>query len=439
MNFFYSLFLLAILLPQFSNYPQTLFNEEPLVRVRIIYSLDSLNITFNSEWKLYDSINKISLDFFESDSISLSISDNLIILKNTKPESSITLNKISLKNFLESGTLIIKNVPYGIGWWWEGNEDRVYEGDFDIYINADKKFDVIITLPLEKYLCGVVPYEIGSDAPPEALKAQVIAARSETVEALITKKYTGDNFDLCADVECQVFAGNNKRTAITDQAVYDTRGLCLFYGDDVIGAYYASNCGGISENVENVWPERSGSVPYWSSHFDSDKELPFNPQSNPEEWIESNPDVYCNPYFHPDLPSWSKNNFRWQVEMTVKELTANINEIKNIGVVKDIIPVERGKSGRIIKAKFIGDVDSLILNSELEIRKIKKPPFRSSCFIVDKIISSDGNDKFLFKGAGWGHGVGMCQSGAVARAYSGQTFTEILNHYFQSTEIKKVY
>lgn len=439
MKFFYSLFLLAILLTQFSNYPQTLFNEEPLVRVRIIYSLDSLNITFNSEWKLYDSTSKFSLDFFKSDSISLSISDNLIFLKNPKPDSSIILNKISLKRFLESGTLKIKNVPYGIGWWWEGNEDRIYEGDFDIYINADKKFDVIITLPLEKYLCGVVPYEIGSDAPLEALKAQVIAARSETVEALITKKYTGDNFDLCADVECQVFAGNNKRTAITDQAVYDTRGLCLFYGADVIGAYYASNCGGISENVENVWPERSGSVPYWSSHFDSDNELSFNPQSNPEEWIESNPDVYCNPYFHPDLPSWSKNNFRWQVEMTFKELTANINEIKNIGVVKDIIPVERGKSGRIIKAKFIGDVDSLILNSELEIRKIKKPPFRSSCFIVDKIISPDGNDKFLFKGAGWGHGVGMCQSGAVARAYSGQTFTEILNHYFQSTEIKKVY
>ncbi len=439
MKFFYSLFLLAILLTQFSNYPQSLFNEEPLVRVRIIYSLDSLNITFNSEWKLYDSTSKFSLDFFKSDSISLSISDNLIFLKNPKPDSSITLNKISLKRFLESGTLIIKNVPYGIGWWWEGKEDRVYEGDFDIYINADKKFDVIITLPLEKYLCGVVPYEIGNDAPLEALKAQVIAARSETVEALITKKYSGENFDLCADVECQVFAGNNKRTLITDQAVYDTRGLCLFYGDDVIGAYYASNCGGMSENVENVWPERSGAVPYWSSHFDSDDELSFNPNENPSEWIESNPDVYCNPYFHPELPEWSKKNFRWQVEMNSEELTTNLNEIKKIGPIKEIIPITRGNSGRIIKAKFIGEIDSLELNSELEIRKIKKPPFRSSCFVVDKFVQSDGTKMFLFKGAGWGHGVGMCQSGAVARAYSGQTFTEILNHYFQQTEIKKVY
>ncbi|MFZ1518016.1 MAG: SpoIID/LytB domain-containing protein, partial [Ignavibacteriaceae bacterium] len=243
----------------------------------------------------------------------------------------------------------------------------------------------------------------------------------------------------CADVECQVFAGNNKRTTITDQAVQETRSLCLFYGNEVIGAYYASNCGGMSESVENVWPGRSGHVPYWSSHFDSDKEINYNPKNFPEDWIKSNPDVFCNPYFHTELPEWSKKNFRWQIEMTNDELSKNLNEIKEIGILNEIKILERGNSGRIIKARFLGSKDSLDLNSELEIRKIKKPPFRSSCFIFDKIITSDNSVLYRFNGAGWGHGVGMCQSGAIARAFSGQNFYQILKHYFPGTIIKGVY
>ncbi len=364
---------------------------------------------------------------------------NVIALNNFSNGSVNNFKHLVFKSESDSGTLKIKNVPYGIGWWWEGIEDRVYEGEIEISINENKKFDVIVILPLEKYLCGVVPYEIGSDAPLEALKSQVIAARSETVVALISGKYKGSNFDLCADVECQVFAGNNKRTIQTDKAVEETKGLCLFYGDEVIGAYYASNCGGMSEDVENVWPSRSGTVPYWSSHFDSGKELKYDPKNNPEEWIMSNPDVFCNSYFHPELPEWSKKNFRWQVEMTNDELSNNLNEIKEIGVLQEIQILERGNSGRIIKARFLGSKDSLELNSELEIRKIKKPPFRSSCFIYDKTFAADNSIIYKFNGAGWGHGVGMCQSGAVARAFSGQTYEQILNHYFPKTEIKSVY
>lgn len=437
-----SLLILIVLVllcyPKFTS-AQSIFPDEPIVRVRTIYTLDSLAITFNDAWRLIDSSSSKDLIFPNNDSLLFTIENNLIRIKNPSLSVNDSLLKINLQSFSDNGTLKIKNVPYGIGWWWEGTEDRIYEGEIEISVNENKKFDVIVILPLEKYLCGVVPYEIGNDAPLEALKAQVIAARSETIFALLSGKYKGNNFDLCADVECQVFAGNSKRTAITDQAVEETKGLCLFYGNDVIGAYYASNCGGISENVENVWPTRSDAVPYWSSHFDSDSDLNFDPKNNPKEWIESNPDVFCNPYFHPELPEWSKKNFRWQVEMTVEELSNNLNEIKEIGKVKEIIPIERGNSGRIIKAKFIGEKDSLELNSELEIRKIKKPPFRSSCFVVEKVIDDQLNEKFIFKGAGWGHGVGMCQSGAVARAFSGQNYEEILKHYFPQTEIKKVF
>ena len=416
-----------------------IFSDEPVIRVRIIYTLDSLNIIFNDEWTLTQDKSQEEIKIHKEDYLFFSIREESILIQSNSSDFINDYNKIILKSENSSSTLKIKNVPYGIGWWWQGIEDRVYEGEIEISINENHKFDVIVSLPLEKYLCGVVPYEIGSDAPIDALKSQVIAARSETVVALISGKYKGSNFDLCADVECQVFAGNNKRTIQTDKAVEETRGLCLFYGEEVIGAYYASNCGGMSENVENVWPSRSGTVPYWSSHFDSDKELKYDPKHNTEEWIMSNPDVFCNSYFHPELPEWSKKNFRWQVEMTNDELSKNLNEIKQIGVLQEIKIVERGNSGRIIKARFLGSEDSLDLISELEIRKIKKPPFRSSCFIYDKTFTSDSSIIYKFNGAGWGHGVGMCQSGAVARAFSGQTYQQILNHYFPKTEIKSVY
>jgi SpoIID/LytB domain protein len=380
-----------------------------------------------------------TIKIMKDDSLSIFMKNDSIIVNNFNANSIHNYHILSLKSEDPAGILKIKKVPYGIGWWWEGIEDRIYEGEIEISINENKKFDVIVTLPLEQYLCGVIPYEIGNDAPLEALKSQVIAARSETVVALITGKYKGSNFDLCADVECQVFAGNNKRTIQTDKAVEETRGLCLFYDDEVIGAYYASNCGGMSEDVENVWPDRSGAVPYWSSHFDSEEKLNYDPENNPDEWIKSNPDVFCNSYFHPELPEWSKKNFRWQVEMTNDELSSNLNEIKEIGTLKEIKIIERGNSGRIIKARFLGSEDSLELNSELEIRKIKKPPFRSSCFIFDKTFASDSSIIYKFNGAGWGHGVGMCQSGAVARAFSSQTYEQILNHYFPETEIKSVY
>ena len=441
MKYLLTLTLLIIIIP-FNNskiFSQYLFNEEPIVRVRIIYSLDSLRITFNDEWEMYNSDLSVNSILSKDDSLLFVLKSDSISIINYSTNINVIKDKVFLRATDSNSTIKIFDVPYGIGWWWQGAEDRIYEGDFVISANENNKLDVIISLPLEKYLCGVVPYEIGSDVPIEALKSQVIAARSETVTALISGKYKGNNFDLCADVECQVFAGNNKRTIQTDKAVEETEGLCLFYGDEVIGAYYASNCGGISENVENVWSSRSGSVPYWSSHFDSDSTLTFDPVNKAIEWIESNPDVYCNPSFHPELPSWSKNNFRWQVEISNDELTLNINKIKHIGTLKDIIILKRGNSGRIIKAKFIGAEDSLILNSELEIRKIKSPPFRSSCFVFEKEFNEDGIEFYKFKGAGWGHGVGMCQSGAVARAYTGQTFYQILKHYFPETTIKKVY
>ena len=117
----------------------------------------------------------------------------------------------------------IKNIPFGVGWWWENKEDRTYEGEFHFYVTNENKFEIVIHLPLEEYLKGVVPYEIGGDSPLEAIKAQAVAARSEAIMALTSNLYRGEHHDLTSDVECQVFSGNKKRTEVSNRAVVETK------------------------------------------------------------------------------------------------------------------------------------------------------------------------------------------------------------------------
>src|SRR5690606_33512984 len=134
----------------------------------------------------------------------------------------------------------------------------------EIRVTKEGKLNAIVILPLDEYLRGVVPSEIGSTSPPEALKVQAIAARGETLVALRTRKYAGDHYDICADVNCQVFSGTRNRSEQADAAIKATRGLALFHEGEPIGAYYASNCGGFSENAHFVWPDRHPDpVPYW--------------------------------------------------------------------------------------------------------------------------------------------------------------------------------
>lgn len=431
------LLMLSAALPHELKY---ILPEEPVLRIQIIYTLNKVDISFNSNWTLLDSERNTSIPFGTDDSISVRAEADRYIIQAKGNEYKNTADFLKLVSSDSSALLTIKDVPYGIGWWWEGREDRIYEGQFEIRRKDDQNLEVIVILPLEKYLCGVIPYEIGGDAPLEALKAQAVAARSDAVDAFIFGKYRENTYDICADVECQVFGGNNKRTETSDRAVKETRGLCLFDGRKIISAYYASNCGGISERIENVWPSRSGPQPYWGAYLDADIDFEYHlkDEDDVKAWINSSPEVYCNPQFSEGLPQWSKNNFRWKAEVPAADLSKNLNKIKKIGALQKIAPLQRGPSGRLIKAAFIGKLDTLILNSELDIRKIKSPPLRSSCFYFETSGETDSLI-YTFKGAGWGHGVGMCQTGAVARAKAGVNFKDILQHYFRGTEVKTAF
>jgi len=403
--------------------------------VRIIDSLQELKVSIRGQWTIASRDHPRNFSEMTGN-VLISFKDGEITILKNKEKIHSSVDGISFSRVSNSGDILIQDVPYGAGWWWEGKEDRIYDGEIYIYPGDEDNLEVVVKSSLEEYLKGVVPYEMGNDSPLEALKAQAVAARSEAIIALTSKLYSGENFDLTSDVECQVFSGNKKRKIVTDRAVIDTKGIILSEEGNPINAYYASNCGGHSEYIRNVWPERPDPKSYQVALKDSKDRsaLDLSNESTVRDWIFSKPEVFCNPNLGTELPPWSHKNFRWEMVLDVDSISKMIAGDKEIGSLLKIIPQRRGNSGRMYQARFVFENDSFDVTGELEIRQLWHPSLRSSCFVVDKT-----DDSFVLNGAGWGHGVGMCQSGAIAQAMQGANFETILHHYYQKAELLTIY
>jgi stage II sporulation protein D len=415
--------------------------KEPIIRVRIVETLKEINTIPSGTYHVKTAaggnltIEPGAVHVLRVDG------DAVVLLKGDEQLTRSSTLRITPSN--DEALLHFEGVPYGVGWWWESLQDRSYPGHFLVKPNSEGLLDVIVTLPVEEYLLGVVPQEIGPDSPMEALKAQAVAARSETILALRTNKYAGDGFDICADVACQAYSGTARYSEATAEAISATRGLVLMYDGEPFSAYYASNDGGHSENIENVWPERSGPKPYWKGVPDLiDPTTPLPDLSTEEgirEWIDDRPGTYGNPALVEGLPEWAIRYFRWRTETTAEELTGFVAKHKDIGRVLAIEAVGRGVSGRMLQARFIGEKGEFITGPELAIRQVWNPPLRSAAFVVDVEGPAERPEKFVMRGAGWGHGVGMSQTGAIGRAIKGQDFRQILSHYYQGSTIGSVY
>lgn len=412
-----------------------LFQSEPLVRVRIINTLDTLMLTTDAGWFLQD---KSSQQETPVGSLSFQVTQANDSLRIQFPDSVFQVSPKGFRLSTETleGSLGIADVPYGVGWWWGGQENRSYEGDIHIYLDSLDDLCVTVHLPLETYLKGVVPYEIGGDAPLEALKAQAVSARSEAIIALTSKMYSGEFHDLTSDVECQVFSGNHKRTAASDQAVEETRALVISEHGKPINAYYASNCGGHSELIENVWPKRPRPASYRVAREDNSRGKTLNLGSSWRfwRWVRSSPKVNCNPELNPSLPVWSKRNFRWERSFGLEEISDMISPDSSYGLFKKLRVLERGPSGRIYKAVLVFEAGQIQVDGELALRQLFNPSLRSSAFKLKK-----RGGRVVLNGTGWGHGVGMCQSGARSLATQGVSFGEILNHYYSRAKLLEVY
>jgi SpoIID/LytB domain protein len=371
--------------------------------------------------------------------------------------------------FDSKSSFTIKDVVIGINFHWEQKEDQRFNGILKFIID-NNNITAINILTAEDYLISVISSEMNSTSSPELLKTHAVISRS-WLFAQISKKenkneknnnfieneneiirwYDKDehkHFDVCADDHCQRYQGISRITENYEkvkQAVEATRGKVLIYENEICDARYSKCCGGITEEFQNCWENTN--YPYLVKIRDNKQDTQIPDLSLDEQainWIKDYPDSFCNTSDKTVLSQVlnnydqeTKNFYRWTVTYTIEELSALIAERSKIdfGIIQDLIPIERGTSGRIIKLKIIGSTRTMIIGKELEIRKIlSKTHLYSSAFYVEK-----QDNIFMLHGAGWGHGVGLCQIGAAIMSEKGYEYKEILSHYYSGAEIRRLY
>jgi len=338
----------------------------------------------------------------------------------------------------------LADVAVGSGFHWESTETRRYGELVEFLLDFSGNVTVVNHLPLEIYIRGVVPSEMPASFPFEALKAQAVTARVEAL-AKIGLRHPVEAFDICDDVHCQAFSGLSKRAAESDRATNSTRGIFMIHRDELAEAFYASVCGGHTESNDNVWVMKG--KPYLLGGLDKiGKSLntPLSIERHVKKWIDGRPDVYCNTGKSnvPKSVNYSKRFFRWEVEYGRIELERILKKKtgERFGSLLDLKPVSRGVSGRLIELEIVGSKRKFKIGKELVIRQaLSERTLYSACFYVEKKGNGTMPTKFILKGAGWGHGVGMCQVGASVMAHRGKKFDEILTHYYKGVFLEKLY
>ncbi|MBN1819439.1 MAG: SpoIID/LytB domain-containing protein [Prolixibacteraceae bacterium] len=401
------------------------------------------------------------------ENIALFKEDHLIALA---PEIIITAGN-------NSGSFQLKDVTIGINFHWEQKEDQLFKGSLKL-IQEERKIRCINLVPLEEYLQSVISSEMSATSSPDLLKAHAVISRSwllaqiekskkiisertdyrttiKTEDELIRwyDREDHDTFDVCADDHCQRYQGITKIiSGKVFKAVEDTSGMVLVYDGNICDARFSKCCGGITENFENVWepvPNRC-LTKVVDSEFGDTTCVNLRLEDEAIEWIKNSPHAFCNTsdkkILSQVLPEFDKkttNFYRWKVEYSQKELSELIKKRSGIdfGEIIKMEAVERGHSGRLIKLKITGTKKTLTFGKELEIRKwLSESHLYSSAFIVDyKDIAEGIPQKFILTGAGWGHGVGLCQIGAAVMGEKGYSYKQILKHYFKDAELKKYY
>jgi stage II sporulation protein D len=307
-----------------------------------------------------------------------------------------------------------------------------YAGRMYVTIDRHGTMAVVNAVSENKLLAGLIPAEIFPSAPDEALKAQAVAARGELLSKIGTR-HIGDPFRLCSQTHCQVYSGTGHETPRTTAAVEATRGEVLFEkgGAELADPVYSANCGGHTENNENAWPEMTA-LPSLRGHRDSapdkvDAYASGVTSENVAAFIANPPSAYCG-----RSKLGAGDRFRWTVTRTKDELDKLLTKYQ-LGAIKSIEVLERGVSGRARSLRVSGGARSEVIHGELRIRQTFGN-LRSSLFVVEVQAGAA-----IFRGAGFGHGVGMCQTGAIGMAETGKSYREILRHYYPGTVLRKLW
>lgn len=333
------------------------------------------------------------------------------------------------------GTFTLHGVVIGRQFHWQQIENQTFAGALRIVHDGDELV-AINDVELEEYLASVISSEMSAEAPTELLKAHAIIARSW----VLAQRGVHRLFDVCADDHCQRYQGLTRiATPAVRQAVEDTRGIVLTCDGRLCDARYSKCCGGMTERFSTCWAGED--VPYLQAVRDQDTpgELPdLTTEEDARRWILNSPPSFCdaraasvftrivNRFDQPTTQA-----YRWQVNYTREQLS-NIIERKThlgLGTILHLEPLRRGPSGRISRLRIVGEQGTEDIGKELEIRRALSPThLLSSAFVVQETPAG-----FTLHGAGWGHGVGLCQIGAAMMALDGYDHRQILAHYYPNT------
>lgn len=436
--------------------------ESPSVRVGILTE-KAVSFVFNGEY-----VNAETGTFVTGEQRALLIDNHIVY--NGKIYKELFFDSID-----PQASFDLKAVTIGINFHWERKEDQRFKGA--LLLLAGK--DGIITInqvDVEDYLTSVISSEMSATASKELLKAHAVISRSWLL-AQIEKNtllkhsteqyqtcYRDDNelirwydredhelFDVCADDHCQRYQGITRAsTPIVEEVINETRGEILTNGELICDARFSKCCGGVTETFEHCWEPVHH--PYLDVLRDS-TETEYHDLSIEEEaekWIRTSPEAFCNTT-DKEILSQVLNNYdqetadfyRWKVTYSQAYLSELIHRRSGMdfGQIIDLIPVLRGTSGRIEKLKIVGTRRTFTIGKELEIRRtLSESHLYSSAFVVDKEeIHSDIPQRFVITGAGWGHGVGLCQIGAAVMGAKGYSYGQILTHYFPGANLEKRY
>lgn len=363
----------------------------------------------------------------------------------------------------------------GINFHWQQRETQSFRGSLQLLPTLDNRLTVVNRVPLETYLESVVCSEMKSSSPQEFIKAHAIISRSWLLAQLVARDSAGlvedqnqndvegerirwtereahQDFDVCADDHCQRYQGTARINAPgVVAAIRQTRGEVLTYVGRPCDARFSKSCGGIIEEYQTAWGDMA--VPYLVPLRDTG-----GPDRNPpalvddramRAFLQNPPAAYCNcndvsvlSSVLNDYDLTTTGFFRWHVTLTANEASRIVGQKLGIdlGRIIDLEPVERGPSGRLKRLRLVGERGSLVIGKELEIRRVlSETHLYSSAFVVDVQGPSQRPDAFLLTGAGWGHGVGLCQIGAAVMAHQGARYREILEHYYPGTQIEQFY
>jgi len=371
----------------------------------------------------------------------------------------------------------LEDVTIGVNFHWERKEAQTFLGKLR-FIVEDNNICAINELPVETYLTSVISSEMRATSSLELLKAHAVISRSWLLAQMEQRKAENNNvekqlsffktneeimhwydredhkrFDVCADDHCQRYQGITKAAnKHVVEAIQQTAGEILTSHGEICDARYSKCCGGAVEEFQYCWENIK--KPYLQALPDTLPDTTPLPDLTDEavvrQWILSSPDAFCNTTDQKvlsqvlnDFDQETTDFYRWSQTYSQAEVKQLLEEKLEVlfGDIIDLVPLSRGKSGRIYRLKIVGKERTLIIGKELEIRRaLSKSHLYSSAFIVEKADIKDGvPQKFIIKGAGWGHGVGLCQIGAAMMGKQGYRYEEILLHYYKGAEITKAY